>query len=204
MGLGWRVRIDLSEALRYTRAVVSRVLAPLCALFCVLATPRISHADDPPTGWATLGGGAVALVPMAIGSSIFAQNADDRHRKAGVLTMLSGLALAPIVSHLAVREWVRAAIFGAVPVACAVAMTVLVELQPSVTGFGTPQTRLTFGLLISFATLSSGIGLIDTLSAGRRATERKRLTRSMQPRAIVLPLPFAASGGGGLAIGGIF
>lgn len=151
-------------------------------LVCLLGVVRPSQAGEPPTTWAMLGGGATALVPMAIGSYLFADNLDDDHRKAGALTLVTGLALAPIVSHLAVREWARAGIFGAIPVACALGMTLLVELQPSVTAFGTPQTRLTFGMLISFATLSAGVGLIDTLGAGRRAHEQEASRRARAGR----------------------
>ena len=151
-----------------------------------------------------LGGAATALVPMAIGSYLFAHNEDEHHRTAGALTMVTGLALAPIVSHLAVKEWKRAGIFGAIPVACAVGMAALVGAEPSVTVFGSPQTRLTFGMLMSFATLSAGVGLLDTLGAGRRAREAAAGRAPSTARRSILPVPFGAPRGGGLAVGGSF
>ncbi len=179
------------------RCVLLACVFLTCGLTCAVA-----RADEPPTPWAILGGGATALVPMAIGSYLFADNEDEKHRSAGALTMVTGLALAPIVSHLAVKEWTRAGIFGAIPVACAVSMAVLVGVEPSVTAFGSPQTRLTFGILMSFATLSAGVGLLDTLGAGRRARAAERRPRTT--RRTVLPMPFGAPGGGGLTVGGSF
>lgn len=153
---------------------------------------------EPPVGWAMLAGAATALVPFAVGASLFASGIDTQRREAGSLVLVSGLALAPIISHLLVREWRRAAIFGAIPIACAIGAATLLALTPTTTIYGTHDGRLTFGLLVSFATLSSAVGVIDTLGAARRATARP------PRRALILPLPYAAPTGGGLLVGGIF
>ncbi|MEO6952486.1 MAG: hypothetical protein ABI321_11780 [Polyangia bacterium] len=148
--------------------------------------------------WGIVAGTATAMLPLAVGGAFFAGTDDTTKRRDAIVGMLSGLALAPIVSHLVVKEWARAGIFGAIPVACVIGMSVLLEIHPSANLFAQPADRLSFGLLISFATLSSGIGLLDTLGAARRA-EHKKLARLP-----VIPLPFATARGGGLVAGGTF
>ena len=76
---------------------------------------------------------------------------------------------------------------------------VLLELSPTANLYGTQQGRLTFGLLIAFSTLSSGLGIADTYAAGRRAEGKQR--KAALP---VIPIPFALSHGGGLTAGGSF
>lgn len=164
--------------------------------------PRVA---EPPVAWAVAGGAMTALLPLAIGASMFGTNDDLESRKTASILMVSGLALAPIVSHLAVKEWSRAGIFGAIPVASAVGMIVLLELQPSATLFGTRPGYFTFGLTITLAVLGSGVGLLDTLGAAKRAADRnpgRPITRST--KLPVLPVPLVLPKGGGLAIGGLF
>jgi hypothetical protein len=161
---------------------------------------RPEPAADPPVGWAMGAGTLTALLPLAVGGALFSGGLDVDRRKGASLAIASGLALAPIVSHLVVREWTRAAIFGAIPVACLAGMIALLEVQPTVTMFGTREGRLTYGLLLSFATLSAGAGLVDTVGASRRARDRRGAPR----RALVLPTPVALPGGGGLTLTATF
>lgn len=161
------------------------------------AGPQVG-GDEPKVVWGVVAGMATALVPLAVGGAFFAGTDDTTKRRDAIVGMLSGLALAPIVSHLVAKEWARAGIFGAIPVACVVGMSVLLEIHPSANLFAQPADRLSFGLLISLATLSSGIGLLDTLGAVRRADQKKRA------RSPVLPVPFATARGGGLVAGGTF
>ena len=162
-------------------------------------SPEDPPPRQPKIGWAIFGGAATALVPMAIGGAFFSGTYDTTVRRDATLGMLTGLALAPIVSHLVVREWSRAAIFGAIPTAALVGAAVLLELSPTANLYGTRGERLSFGLLLAFSTLSSGVGLADTYAAGQRAAAKRR--RAAIP---ALPLPFATRGGGGLTIGGLF
>ena len=190
---------------RYTNADPVRVSVVRCLVLCTALATATARADvqpaeeEPKVAWALVAGSATALVPFAAGGAIFAGTDDSAKRRDAVVGMLSGLALAPIVSHLVVKEWARAGIFGAIPVACVVGIAVLLELRPSSTLFGQPGDRLSFGLLISLAALSSGIGLADTLGAARRVEHRPK--RAHLP---VLPLPFVTTRGGGLVAGGTF
>ena len=140
-------------------------------------------ADSPKVGWAIFGGAATALVPLAISGALFARTFDTTARRDATMGMLTGFTLAPIVSHLIAREWTRAAIFGAVPAVCLVGAAVLLELSPTSDLYGTRQGRLTFGLLLAFSTLSSGVGLADTYAAGRRAEAKRRASLPHHPRA---------------------
>jgi hypothetical protein len=180
---------------------------------CV-AVARPAHADrllegavppaEPPVGWAVAGGALTAMLPLAVGASLYGTHDDLGPKKAGSVVMVSGMALAPIVSHLAVKEWARAGIFGAIPVASAIGMIVLMEIQPSAALFGTRPGYLTYALTLSFGTLGAGIGLIDTFGATRRAAERRALGPPKRSNTLIVPAPLVVPGGGGLAIGGHF
>jgi hypothetical protein len=132
--------------------------------------PR-AQVDPTPTrvGWSLAAGLATALVPLAVGGAIFALRDDVGAKQAAVYTMSFGMALAPVVSHLTAREWKRAAIFGAFPMAFSLATLTLLQIQPSVTIYGEPDTRLLFGLFLGFTAITSGGGLVDSLLAGERA-----------------------------------
>ena len=157
---------------------------------------------DPPVTWAVTGGALTAMVPLAIGGSLIASSYDVGTRKGATLTMMAGLALSPIVSHLIVREWTRAAIFGAIPVACLAGMVGLLQLQPTADIYGTTGGRLTYGALLSFAALSAGLGLLDTFGATRRAAELRQQKRSVARS--LAPAPLFFERGGGLTVAGAF
>jgi hypothetical protein len=196
----------LPLALLLSAVLVAAAPARADELFGRNQSDRPAASDGGPSvGWGMGAGALTALVPLSIGASIFASDANVDHtvRNPGVLVAGWGLALAPIVSHLVVREWKRAAIFGSASVACAIGLTVLLEVQPNATTYGTRETRFAFGLLTSLTTISAAVGLIDTLGARDRWVERER-TRRRAARPVVVPAPFVAQGGGGLAVGGLF
>jgi hypothetical protein len=204
-----------------TRREVKKLLRLVCAIALTAAASTRVTADElfPPTpvrtdpgtadsdagapkvGWAIGAGALTALVPFAVGASLFASNFDVDRRTAASLVMAYGMALAPVVSHLVAKEWSRAAIFGAIPLACAVGITVLVEVQPTVTFYGTREGRWAYGLLLSATTLSAGIGVADVLGARGRWKERRQQRRAKAP---IVPSPFFTSGGGGVTVGGLF
>lgn len=191
----------------------------IAAVLCVslLASAARAHADEarlapsstderstaPPVAWGLVAGTLTGMVPLAIGSLVFAQDDDSNHRKAASLTIAYGMSLAPIVSHLVVHEWSRAAIFGAVPLACAIGVTALLQAQPTATSFGSRTGRWGYGLLMSVNVLSAGLGVIDTLGAGGRARDHAAARRRLA-RIPVLPAPFVTIGGGGLTAVGAF
>jgi hypothetical protein len=169
-----------------------------CALALAAAVALPAAADEsqrpPPTVLATLAGAVTALVPLAVSSALFAASDDDGHRATSVYVMMAGLALAPALSHILVREYKRAAIFAAVPLAALVANVVTLEVDPQATTNGSVETRLTFGFALSFAVVGSVVGLADTLGAGERWRARHPL----------LIAPAVGNGRVGLSLGGSF
>jgi hypothetical protein len=166
-------------------------------------TPDAPERSGPPVAWGLVAGTLTGMIPLAIGSGLFAENSNNGDRKAASLTIAYGMALAPIVSHLVVREWKRAAIFGALPLVCAVGVTALLEIQPTATSFGSRSGRWAYGLLMSLNVAGAGFGIIDTLGAKLRDEDRARAEQKLA-RIPVLPAPIVTQGGGGLAVLGSF
>ena len=163
----------------------------------------LPETPGPKVAWGLVAGTLTAMVPLAIGSGLYAESANDNHRKAATVTIAYGMTLAPIVSHLVVHEWKRAAIFGVVPLVCAFGVNALLELQPSATNYGSRGGRWAYGLLMSLNVVSAGIGIIDTLGARLRYEDRLAAERRVA-RIPVLPAPIVTQGGGGLAAIGAF
>lgn len=126
---------------------------------------------DPPFGWSIATGLTLALVPLAVGGGLLATG--DHHEvelNRGALGAIAcGLAVAPIVSHLMVREWKRAAIFGAVPVAAGAVVLGMTEGSSVLRTNGTLDQRIVLGAALAVELLAAGVGIIDSLLARERA-----------------------------------
>lgn len=143
--------------------------------------------------------GALAmLVPGVLGGTRAALGADDGQKVAGLLVASGGFALAPIFSHMIVREWGRAAAFGALPAAATIAATVLVSQRPDAVYRGTTVTRSTFGILFGLGLIGAVVGLIDTAMAGERVKDRARPKGSS-----LFVLPAIEKDGAMLTVGGL-
>jgi len=166
----------------------------LAAVLCASVTARAGDEQPPSVAWSLSAGLVTAIVPMAVGGGVTALNDDPGMRRAGIDTMCVGWAIAPFVSHAVAREWKRAAIFSAVPVAAAaVAIGLLEGSRPDdLLGSGTPPPRVAFVAALAFEVLASGVGLIDSLMAGERFRKRHRF-------AVV---PELGAGRVGLGVGG--
>jgi hypothetical protein len=123
---------------------------------------------------ATGAGAALAITGLAVGGTVLAMHEGEADRKVGAYTLLTGFALAPIVSHAIAGEWDRAALFGAVPVAAAIGATLMIESGPVLLGRGQLGQRRVLALCYGIELLSSAIGLFDSLNAGQRARDRTR------------------------------
>jgi hypothetical protein len=169
-----------------------------CAFAVAAAVALPAAADEserpPPTAAATAAGAAMAIVPLAVGGALFAATDDDGRRATAVYVLMAGLTLAPVLSHVIVREYKRAAIFAAVPLAALVANVVTLQLDPQATTNGSVETRLTFGFALTFAVVGSVVGLVDTLGASDR-------WRARHP---VLIAPTVSNQHVGMALGGSF
>jgi hypothetical protein len=148
-----------------------------CALFAVLvATLSLAPsawaagADDrEPSVVVALGTGtAVGVAPLLAGGVLFSATDDNALKRTGVYLVMSGLTLAPVVSHLVAREYKRAAIFGAVPLAALLTEVVLFQIDPDVSAQGSGNTRTVFGIGITVGVLGAIVGLADSWGASDR------------------------------------
>ncbi|MFT3775225.1 MAG: hypothetical protein QM820_58500 [Minicystis sp.] len=154
-------------------------------------------AADPPVGIALATGAATALIPLALGATHTASVTSYPSRNAGFLVAGAGLALSPIIAHIVVGEYARAAAFGAAPIAAEIAMITLTSVNPNAVFAGTTVTRTTFGFLFSVGVFGAALGLVDVALARDRA--RDRLPKPL--RGLHLS-PVIGGGGAGLSLGG--
>lgn len=164
------------------------------------AAPREETTQaDPPVAIALAAGAATAFLPLALGvmhtanAPVYAYGL----RNVGYIVAGAGIAIAPIVSHVIVGEYKRAAAFGAAPVAAQIAMIALVTAEPWAVFSGTKGSRTTFGLLFAVDAFGAAIGLIDVALARDRANKRA----SLLPGGITIA-PAIGGGNVGIAVGG--
>jgi hypothetical protein len=152
-------------------------LGPACvalsAALGVVVLAAAARADDAPAPESMSAGdrralsafaaGAAALaMPLAIGGVRMASTSRDLPWKnSGWLIAGAGLSLAPIASHLAVRSYDRAALFGAVPAAATIGIGVEVAVNPKALYDGDTGSRTLFAFLFSGTVLVSALGVLD-------------------------------------------
>jgi hypothetical protein len=154
------------------------------ALVFVICLSSVARADEESrVGWSFGTGTATALVSLAAGGALLAYRCDDSPkcdpapwRRAGVHTMATGLALAPIFSHLIAREWKRAAWFGIAPAAFGILAIGLLEgMRPDdLLDSGAVTPRIVFAAALALELVASGIGLADSLMATDRLKKKKQ------------------------------
>lgn len=179
-------------------AAASPALAAASPALAASASPALAAApapSDPPVGLAIGTGASLAIAPLIAGGVLFASTDDDALRRAGVYVLMAGLVAAPLASHLVVREWKRAALFAALPLAALVCNAVLFAATPDVTTFGSATTRTLFGVALTAGVLGATVGLADTFGAADRARAR---------RGRLLVAPTLGTRGGGLLVGATF
>jgi hypothetical protein len=153
---------------------------------------------EPPVALALAAGAATTLLPLTLGVMHTANAVTYPSRNTGLLVAGAGFVLAPVVAHVIVGEYARAAAFGAIPAAAEIAMIALVSVNPDAVFAGTTGTRTTFALLFSAGAFNAAVSLIDVALAGDRA--RARLPAPLRH---VTVAPLGARGGAGLLLGGI-
>jgi hypothetical protein len=172
------------------------LVATTAALVRVAAAgePDAPDVRDPPVAAAIGTSGGVAFVTLLAGSVLFASTQDDGLHRTGVYVAMAGLTLAPAVGHVMVKEYKRAAIFAALPLAALIANVVVMQIDPEVTTLGSAETRSTFGIALTAAALGATVGLVDSFGASDRwrARNRLRVARSLVPS------------GGGVSMGARF
>jgi len=160
---------------RAPRPAPALLVAFALAVAIVGVAPR-AYADDADapeqrTMTVLLVGGALELVPFAVGGTMVASSGDTTVRRASVYVASTGFTLAPLVAHGLMHEWGRGAAFASVPFACGVGLAVLMQ-QPEgdvLSQEGTKATRVPFWILASTALAASAAGLFDAALAPSRA-----------------------------------
>jgi hypothetical protein len=150
-------------------------------------------ASEPPVGAAVGTGGGVAFVTVLAGSLLFSTSDDGLHRT-GVYVAMAGLTLAPAIAHVMAREYKRAVYFSIAPLVSLVANTVVMQIDPTVTTLGSPETRVTLGVALTIAALGATIGIADLFAASDRWRARHR----------VMVAPAIVPGGAGVGVGARF
>ena len=174
-------------------ALAASLVATVVAA-AVAAAGACADEREPPVAVAAGAGVGLAIVPLLAGGVLYATNNDDGLHQTGALVAMAGLVAAPAVAHLLVREWKRAALFAALPLAALIANVVVFQIDPQVTTYGSAETRTTFGIALTAATVGATVGLIDTIGASDRWRARHR----------VLVTPTVGAGAGGVALGAVF
>jgi hypothetical protein len=161
---------------------------PLQPLPFKLAAPE----PRPPVAWSFAAGLATGLVTLAVGGALLGSDARD-DRIAGSYVVMSGLTLAPVVSHLVSREWGRAGVFGGLPALGLIGMGWLLAEHPQVVDEGNKDdTRVAYVVILAWGVVSCAGGLVDSLWAGERWRNRTNLALA----------PMVAPGRYGLSLGG--
>jgi hypothetical protein len=174
----------------------------------LVATSPASAADppdaplraEPPVAIAVVAGIATALVPLIIGGMYIAAHQDDGPRDVGVAVSGVGAALSPIVAHAILGEWKRAAVFGALPVASEIGLSVFLATAPDSAFHGTQGTRTAFGLLYTADLFGAALSMVDVMMARDRA--RSGAIRSAGGPLRVVVSPAVGRGQAGIVLGG--
>jgi len=170
------------------------LVASLVAALAGAAADGAADEHEPPVAVAAGAGAGLAILPLLAGGVMFASNNDDGLHQTATYVAMAGLVIAPTVAHLVVREYKRAAIFAALPLAALIANVVVFQLDPKVTTYGSPESRTTFGVALTAATVGATVGLVDTFGASDRWRARHR----------VMVAPAVGPGGGGVTLGAAF
>jgi hypothetical protein len=142
--------------------------ALVASLVAVLAGAAAADEREPQVAVAVGAGTGIALVPLLAGGVLWASSQDDDLHRTGMLVAMAGLTAAPVVAHLIVHEYKRALIFAALPLAGLIANIIVMELEPQVTTYGNPGTRVTFGVALTAGVVGATVGLADTFAAPDR------------------------------------
>jgi hypothetical protein len=190
---------------RRTALVVLASLAGAVGSPAAEAAPLAPLSDvpkgvDPPVATAVVASMATILVPLVIGVSFVTAQAQiaatDGLRNAGFAVSGVGPALAPIVGHVVLGEWGRAAAFGAPTVAAEIALSAYLAAMPDAAFQGTAGTRLGFGMIYTADLLGAAIGILDVMMV------RERRRRGPGPLGGVHAIPVLGAGRAGIAVGG--
>jgi hypothetical protein len=110
---------------------------------------------------APIAGALTALLPLAVGGALVAQDDRPDRQRAGTYVVLTGFAAAPWVAHAGAGRWRRALVYGlgslALSAGAAVAMRAEDAYNPDIVN----RDRLPFTVLLTTAFFAAAAGVID-------------------------------------------
>jgi hypothetical protein len=145
----------------------------------------------PPLAAALLCSVATAMIPLGLGAAHAATATTDAGKNLGLEVAGVGTALAPIVGHIVLGEWKRAAAFGVAPVVGEIGLIAYMTKSPSATFHGSDAALALFATFFLTNLLGSAVGMTDVVMVNERTA---------LPRVTVAPM--ALGGRYGLTIGG--
>jgi hypothetical protein len=152
----------------------------------LFASPARADGPDPVVAFAL--GAATVLAGFAVGGTFIASNQGDAAKAAAGWFMIEGgFSAAPFVSHAAVGEWARGAVWAALPTATTLATIPVFSIDGAAVEHGTlPEQRVMWGLFCG-GLAASMAGVVDTVFSPGRA---------------VHVAPVVGAGGVGVTVGG--
>jgi hypothetical protein len=157
---------------------------------------------DPPVTLALIAGMTTALVPLVLGAlhTAGSRGVNDGPRDVGYAVGGVGPVLAPIVAHVVLGEYKRAAISGIAPLVGEIALCALMAAEPDAIFHGTTLSRTSFAVFYSLDIFGAAFGLVDVMMARERAGGGA--ARSAKAPLPLLLSPSVGRGHAGLVLGG--
>jgi hypothetical protein len=146
----------------------SLLVAAILGAVSFLTHPARADGADPVVAVAV--GAATLLAGFAVGGTLTAASPGSAGRTAaGWFTIEGGFTVAPLVSHGMVDEWIRGAVFAAIPTATTLGTLPVFLVNDASVEHGTlPQQRVMWGLFCAGLGASMA-GIIDTAFAPERS-----------------------------------
>ncbi len=173
-------------------------MLPHLLLVALSGAPLAEPPPPPPdttakTTWAFVIGAAIDAVTFAVGVALVGSDqAGFDQARAGWVTCSAGFTVGPFVAHAITGQWLRGAIFSAVPLASTIGNAVVLgSSKKTIDVTPLQQDQRFIVLFTSVGLLGSVIGLVDVLL--------------FKPKpASVHITPTISQSGAGFVIGGFF
>ncbi len=144
------------------RAAAATPAEPVAVTPLVASVPSAPAVSERRAVLGPLAGAITAAAPFVAGCVLWAQNDSIALQKTGTFIMLSGFALAPWVSHGVQGRWRRAAVFGSISTATAIATAVYLEHRDPFDPSYRNIERVPFGMLLTSAMFAAAVGVVDS------------------------------------------
>jgi hypothetical protein len=172
-------------------------MLPHLILVALSGAPLVDPPPQPTAKktWAFAIGAAIDVVTFAVGAALVgADQAGFDQARAAWVTCSAGFTVGPFVAHAITGEWLRGAVFSAVPLAGTVGNAIVLGSQSSQTIDVTPlkEDQRLIVVFTSVGLLGSIISLVDVLLFTPTKTASVRVT------------PTVSQTGGGFVVGGSF